>query len=811
MISPNRPTSTFLSRLSKKQETLVFFAMAAFAFLVLWQFGIDRMPLGADKSMQIYIAQEMARGHPPYATVIFPKTPLTGFLNALAILAGDRLGLRDVISVRLLSLLLGSLGVGFTFLMARAISQDLWVRAAAALSLLGFSIWGEAAATGAQPKLFMILWGLITLWALLEKRWFTSGLAASLSFLTYQPGAVYLVLSLGFPFIQTQSRRPAFLRALAGSLLPFFLVTLYLAAENALLPALRQTLGAQFAYLAAGKPFTGGEWTLQKGISRLLWIVGEGLSTESILVLMGIIGWLGFTSKTILSLRRPGAGSIAGANRWPVLLSGYWWLLFSLRELDGFPDLIPFLPHLAWGVGWLLDQAVFLSKSLVSSKSSLQKGTILSQLVSIVAILLILVYGLKDLPSPEEEAKAGTLQEQIVQATELEALLGPEGRVQAIGDPSLLVLMERSNLTPLIHLGPKHYNLLVNEPGGLEQILATIIAAKPEVIIIHPSNWQYPWTQPFLDFAKSAGVLRPAYNPPPVLVRGEVGAIPYPYPVNFGHHIQLLGYGLDNSQAYPGGRVEITLYLMATAEITETYTMALHFLSPDQVSYGQRNIFPLGNPYPTSLWEPGLVILDTYHISISPDFPAPAYGQIKLAFYLYPPWKGGSLPVLGVSGEELGEGVIFGRFRVASPSPSLVQNPVSFTLGDFFRLIGYHIPPSASPGQNLKVTLYWESLKPTSKDYQVFVHLIDAQGNLIAQGDAPPRNGFYPTSLWIPREIIKDPHRIPLPPALPPGEYFLRVGMYRLDTLERLPVTQEDGLRVANDEIVLEGVLVGSK
>jgi hypothetical protein len=67
---------------------------------------------------------------------------------------------------------------------------------------------------------------------------------------------------------------------------------------------------------------------------------------------------------------------------------------------------------------------------------------------------------------------------------------------------------------------------------------------------------------------------------------------------------------------------------------------------------------------------------------------------------------------------------------------------------------------------------------PTDKDWTVFVHLFDQAGNKVAQADAPPLNGFYPTSLWQRPCQVLDIHVLHLPANLPAGEYHVVVGLY---------------------------------
>ncbi len=103
------------------------------------------------------------------------------------------------------------------------------------------------------------------------------------------------------------------------------------------------------------------------------------------------------------------------------------------------------------------------------------------------------------------------------------------------------------------------------------------------------------------------------------------------------------------------------------------------------------------------------------------------------------------------------------------------------------RLIGWSI---AGDDENLLVKLAWQAALPMNKDYTVFVHLIDGEGNLLAQQDRQPEG--YPTSDWQPGEIVVDSFAVAQPGDLAlDDEVSLRTGFYYLPTLEALGETAE--------------------
>ncbi len=113
--------------------------------------------------------------------------------------------------------------------------------------------------------------------------------------------------------------------------------------------------------------------------------------------------------------------------------------------------------------------------------------------------------------------------------------------------------------------------------------------------------------------------------------------------------------------------------------------------------------------------------------------------------------------------------------------------------GDRMALQGYDLSSeTALPGQQLVVTLYWQALAPMAVDYTVYVHLVAADGQLVAQHDGQPWWEVpIPTSSWTPGETLRDAHPLDLPAELPPGTYRLEVGVYYWQTMERLPVIQD--------------------
>jgi hypothetical protein len=64
---------------------------------------------------------------------------------------------------------------------------------------------------------------------------------------------------------------------------------------------------------------------------------------------------------------------------------------------------------------------------------------------------------------------------------------------------------------------------------------------------------------------------------------------------------------------------------------------------------------------------------------------------------------------------------------------------------------------------------------------------------------AAKRDDRYPSSQWRMATLIEDTHVITLDEPLPPGEYHVVVGLYRLSDGAHLPVTPAEDERVVDN------------
>ncbi|MFC2036700.1 hypothetical protein ACFLYD_01850 [Chloroflexota bacterium] len=270
--------------------------------------------------------------------------------------------------------------------------------------------------------------------------------------------------------------------------------------------------------------------------------------------------------------------------------------------------------------------------------------------------------------------------------------------------------------------------------------------------------------------------------------------------VEFGDQLVLVGWSLHTPpDLRPGDTLTLTVVWQAQQALETDYTGFAHLIDESGQGWAGDDHQPYDGVYPTSAWGAGEMVRDTFTLTVPADAPPGLY-PVEVGWYPSNPLKAGD----PATQERLttGEGNVF---RVAviplnwdGSGPQSLE-PVGARFGEAIALEGYDL--EVEPGA-ARLTLRWSAAGYVDADYTVFVHLAasDQGGAAVAQGDAPPLDGRWPTSLWLPGTALDDVHTIPLPPELPAGTYDLLVGLYDPATGERLPLP--DG----SDAVRLTGI-----
>jgi hypothetical protein len=107
-------------------------------------------------------------------------------------------------------------------------------------------------------------------------------------------------------------------------------------------------------------------------------------------------------------------------------------------------------------------------------------------------------------------------------------------------------------------------------------------------------------------------------------------------------------------------------------------------------------------------------------------------------------------------------------------------------------LLDYQVAPATEITPTLVLTLTWQTTQPIAEEYTVFVHVLTDDEAKLAQRDAQPCGGECPTATWRPGEIVVDRHELALDGPAVSSIHHLAVGLYLLDTGERVAIAGRD-------------------
>lgn len=270
--------------------------------------------------------------------------------------------------------------------------------------------------------------------------------------------------------------------------------------------------------------------------------------------------------------------------------------------------------------------------------------------------------------------------------------------------------------------------------------------------------------------------------------------------------IELVGYELPETAVTAGDFVPLTLAMRAP-QGTADYTIPI--LTVGNLTFE----FTTDSHLITPLWQPNEVIVERFDFALPHDLPA---GNYPLTIQLKNLSTNTVLPMQ----QSLGSLAV-----TAQPHPVNTDH----LLANFRQRVGLvkatvwgngrrAIAPwqatdalIAHPGDALNIILTWEALAVPEQSYTVFVHLIDANNVPHIALDYTPLGGSVPTHLWIPKWLpgqrLLDPYRMALPPELPPGTYFIEVGLYEFIGQRRLHISDQNG-NLNGDRYILGQVTI---
>jgi hypothetical protein len=277
--------------------------------------------------------------------------------------------------------------------------------------------------------------------------------------------------------------------------------------------------------------------------------------------------------------------------------------------------------------------------------------------------------------------------------------------------------------------------------------------------------------------------------------------------------VHVFGYDLDTTAARAGDRLVLVLY-QRVMEPLEGVWMPYARLGPVEMRW------TTDSRLLTPDWLVGEYVLERYEVPIPITLPPGEYplsigyadltgGRLELPLSI-----GGTTAKLANIDVLRSDTDVLGRALPAALAN--LDNQIALMNSWVWRGIqlrqgSWEEPLTARAGRPVHLVLSWQALSSPNDSYTVFIHLLNEAGGYVLGHDYTPLGGAAPTYLWFPKWLpgqrYLDPYRLALPGDLPPGRYWLEVGMYGMTSLRRLPVVDLAG-NLAGDRVILGPIQV---
>lgn len=466
--------SSALTKLTGVHLAILAFVLGVVVTLAYRPFS---QPVKGDVGIYDYIAQSILRRQVPYRDVIDPKTPLSMYLSAAAMTVGRSIGVSDVAAVRWLNALMAGLLLAVNFLVAEAYLKSRLAGVIAALVPLLPENFALMMTKGTQPKLPMMLFGMLTLLFIAKERPFLSGFFSMLSCLCWQPGLMFTgVAVLMFSRYLTKWNDRRVLKVLAGAALPLAALLVYFYALGALSDLWSWTITYTYSVFRPE-----GQKRIDQAFALMWKIIHRELGSDMILWGLGVIGFAMFAWERIAEKFKQAFRS-SELFRDSIVIPPTVYLIFCTIDFQGGPDLIPFLPFIGVFAGWFFVELgrKTANASLVKNKTSAFVWGVVIPVTAICVMLLLLLVRTARYKPPLAD-----LQSQRIAISRVAEYLGPSDKIYVHGTAEILVLLNRPNLNPYIALdsGADDY-IAQQRPGGFKDVLDELDADSPKLVAI---------------------------------------------------------------------------------------------------------------------------------------------------------------------------------------------------------------------------------------------------------------------------------------------------------------------------------------
>jgi hypothetical protein len=498
-----KPTAKRRRRL---RGALVFALLAAVTMLV---YPVHNLAggLSRDGAIYLYSGQQLLEGVPPYVSIFDHKGPLAPLLSGLGVFISKLLDTSQVITVRVVFMVCGSLAIAAVYFLSRHLLQSLREAVFSTLTFIGFFSFARYAVAEPEAKTPMLLFQTLSLLFTVQKRWFLAGICGSLTALIWQPMAVFALVTVLLAIARPgeSGRRSAILRAVGGAATPVAVVAVCFYLWGALYELVNGTILFNLRYLdqeqlsVVGQLLNAAEAIFVGYSSVLVPVV-----IASMLAIV-VIGFVAVVKLYVVRLHRivadgAPAKELLDSRFAPLLLSLPFPVAWSLLDFQGYPDFYVFLPYIAVGFGGSLDFVIRrLSRDYALSPNRARRTLSVGFCAGLAAIAVV---SSLIVVSPAQRASSLSIQEQSLSPTdlqnqrqaarEIEERYGEDARIVSIGVPQLLVLLRETNPNPYAFvIRGIDKKIAETTPGGFDGWLQELKSYDPDVIALGPTTGDY--------------------------------------------------------------------------------------------------------------------------------------------------------------------------------------------------------------------------------------------------------------------------------------------------------------------------------
>ena len=459
----------------------LFWITFVVAMIVLAQFQFWKLPSKGDRANWDYFAQVVARGGVPYRDVVNIKSPLSAYIGAAAIIVTRPFGLRDIYATRATFALLAGLTIAFTFLVGSLYFDSRRVGLLAALILIGVEAFATLNGDGIQPKTPMILFGLMSLWAIIKDRPYLAGVFGMLSALSWQPGLLFVgAAGLAFSKYLTSWRDMKVAKLLAGAFIPLAILLGYLWVAGALKDFYDWCLRFNFTVYGPRDLTTG-----QMFLDRLSMLLEKYYHQERVFFYLAAAGVLAVLSREVIgAARHVWSGLLERAPRHQVVVAALVYFAFCRVDMQGEQDLIPLLPFVAIFASVTIIWSLELAMMALARAYPKPNYKAIGRFSFAALLLVVFLLNVTDAFSFKLRGRK-TLEAQDADAAEIKSQLGPGDQLFVHGRTEMLVLSGLTNSRKYTNLDHGKDNFLDQvEPGGFDGWFDQLKADRPKIVMI---------------------------------------------------------------------------------------------------------------------------------------------------------------------------------------------------------------------------------------------------------------------------------------------------------------------------------------